>query len=131
VRLQFGLAGQGDHAAFVGILDRQRRTETLQHALGMVARRFLFDHDGLAGGIQPRQQHGGFDLRRWDRHDIADRHRICRTHQRHRQSPARATDRSRAEQRQRIGHTAHRTAVQGCITGECHRDRRGRHGAHD
>ena len=131
LRAQFGLAGQGDDIAIPRFFHMYLRAKTDQHALGMVAGGLAFDHHGFARRVQASQQHGGFHLGRGDGGGIAHRHRACRPHHRHRQPPAAAPIGARAEQRQRIGHAAHRAFAQRGIAGEGCGHRRGGHAAHD
>ena len=64
-RLELRLTGKRDAAAVLAIrLGRHLGAEMLEHAFGVVARRFRFDHGGLARRGQPRQQHRRFQLRR-------------------------------------------------------------------
>ena len=130
LRLQLGLAGQGDDAALVGLFNRDLGAKARQHPLGMVAGGLGLDHHGFAGGIQPGQQHCGFDLRRRHRHGVAHWHRLGRADQRHRQAAPGAAHGLRAEQRQRVSHPRHRAAVEAGIAREGDRDRRGRHRPH-
>ena len=131
LRAQLWLAGQGDDIALGRLFHMNRRAEAHEHPLGMIARRFAFDHHGLARRVQPGQQHGGFHLGAGHGRGIAHRNRICGPHHRHRQPPAAAPIGARAEQRQRIGHAAHRALAQGCVTREGRGHRRGGHAAHD
>ncbi len=94
------------------VLDREPvRAEMRQHFLGVIASRFLLDHDRFAGRGKSGKQHRGFQLGRGHRRSIFDRDRIAGALQRHRQPPAigglkRAWRRSGAADRARVSSDA-------------------------
>ena len=85
-------------------LDRDLGAERLEHPLGVVARRGALDDGRAAGHVECRQQQRRFHLRGGDLQPVLDRKRRARAFERHRQEPAFARVRHRAEQRQRIEH---------------------------
>ena len=62
--------------------------EMREQPLGVVAGRLAFDHGGVAGRGEPREQHRRFDLRGGDRRAVDDRERVARALQRQRQPAA-------------------------------------------
>ncbi len=131
LRLELGLAGQGNHPPLRRLLNRDLRAKAHEHPLGMVARRFLLDHHRLARRIQPRQQHRRFHLRRRHRHRVGYRHRIFRPNNGHRQAPARPAIGPRPEKRQGIGHSPHGARTERGIARKGRGNERGRHRPHD
>ena len=129
--VQLWLAGQGDFAPLRRVDHGDFGTKAGKHPLGVVAGRFLLDHNRLTRRIQTRKQNGGFHLSRGHGHDITHRHRVRGPNNCHRQAPARAAHRLRTEQCERIGHARHRAFVQAGVARERHCHIRGRHAAHD
>ncbi len=111
---KLGLAHEGDAAAVVAVwLDPHAGAEMAEHAFGVVARRLLLDHRGLARRRQPGEQHGGLELRRRDRRLVDDRDRVARALQPQRQASAiGGIERAGAHALERIEHAAHRPRAQ-------------------
>ena len=102
-----------------------RGAEMLEHPLGVVARRLLLDHGGLARRGQPGQQHRRLELRRRHRRLVFDRDRIARALQRRPAGGRRRSrfQRARAHRLQRIEHAPHRPLAQARVAVEGRRDR--------
>ena len=130
-RLELGLALQGNAAAVLAMrLAGELGAEMFEHAFGVVARGLRFDHRGLAGRRETRQQHRRFELRRRHRRFVGDRDRIGGPVQRERQPAALGgVSRARAHSLQRIEHALHRPLAQGSITVKRRGHRRTRHRA--
>ena len=108
-----------------------RRAEMAQHALGVVAGRLGLDHRGRPRGVEPGEQHRGFDLRRGHRKAIFDRHRVDGTGDGERQAAAFARHEARAEAAQRLDDAAHRPPPQRGVAGDEGGDRVGREDAEE
>ena len=130
-RRQFGLAGQRDPAGAVGLdADVQRGAEVAHQPLGVIARRFGFDHGGGARRVEAGEQHRRFDLRRRHGQAVDDRQRIVAAGHAERQAHAVARDDLRADRGERLGDTAHRTRAQAGVAGELAGDRVARDDTH-
>ena len=89
------------------------RAEMFEQSLGVIARRFGFDHGGLARRGKTREQHRRLELRRRHRRFVGDRQRIGGALQRQRQTVAVGRrDDARAHLLQRIEHPPHRPRPQ-------------------
>ncbi len=87
--------------------------EMFEHAFGVVAAGFRFDHRGLARRRQACQQHRRFELRRGHRRFVGDRDRVGRALQGQRQPAAFGRlQHARAHALQRIEHAPHRPLAQ-------------------
>ena len=123
--VKFRLAGERDAPAVRAfVLDPHGRAEMAQHPLGVVARRLLLDHHGLARRREAGEQHRGLELRRGRRRLVDDRNRVARAGERERQPPALGDARGpRAHALERIEHAPHRPRAQRGIAVEGRGDR--------
>ena len=83
------------------------RTQTAQHALGMVAGRSRFNYCGLAVGVQTGEQDRRFELCGGDRHLIADAVEFCRGYRQRTEVSVLALN-VRAHLRERFDDATHR-----------------------
>ena len=90
------------------LLDPDVSAEMRQHFLGMVARGFGFDHDGLARRRKPGEQHRRFELCGRNRRLVDDRDRIARAGKLQRQAAVVCDERMGADPLQRLEHALHR-----------------------
>jgi hypothetical protein len=129
---KLGLPLQRNAAAVLAMRhNRNLGTEMPQHALGVVARRFLFDHDGLPGRVEPGQQHRRLELRGRRRRLIDNGDGVARALQGQRQAAALGRrQRARAHALERIEHAPHRALAQGGVAIESRRHRAGSHRPH-
>ncbi len=125
LRLQFRPALEHDAPAARAMRrDFQLGAEMDEHALGMIAGRFLLDQRGLARRREPAQQHRRFHLCRGDRALVLDRDRVARALELERQPAAFGLLHDLgAHARERIEHAAHRPLAQAGIAVEHHLDR--------